>query len=178
MKYKSLQKRRWKLIHYFWLLRPNCQLEYCIKREKTECDICYASGQNLPWFNFIFLFLLPGNCKDCENEFLQMENIIWDQWHCLLRGKLQVPYWKLFGLLTQTSIFSASLRMWLNRGKAFFRHCSPRSISFNDTAIVRNFYPKKFHPWCKSKNLSKDLPRAWWGFAYDYTSDYRTVHNL
>ena len=33
--HKSLQKRRWKLIHYFKLLRPNCQLEYCVKREKT-----------------------------------------------------------------------------------------------------------------------------------------------
>ena len=62
VKYKSLQERKWKLIHYFWLLRPNCQLEYCIKREKTEYDICFASGQNLPWFNFIFP--LPGNCKD------------------------------------------------------------------------------------------------------------------
>ena len=149
------------------------------QKRKTEYDICYASGQNLPWFNFIFLFLLPGNCKDCENEFLQMENIIWDQWHCLLHGKLQVPYWKLFGLLTQTSIFSASLRMWLNRRKAFFRHCSPRSISFKDTTIVRNFYPKKFHLWySKSKKHSNDLPPAWWEFAYDYTSDHRQVHNL
>ena len=78
LKYKSLQKRRWKFIHYFWLLRPNCQIEYYIKREKTEYDICYASDQNLPWFNFIFL--LPGSCKDYENEFLQMENIIWVFW--------------------------------------------------------------------------------------------------
>ena len=41
---------------------------------------------------------------------------------------------------------------------AFYRHCSPRSISFiNDNTIVRNFYPTKFHPLCKSKKLSKDL---------------------
>ena len=62
--------------------------------------------------------------------------------------------------------------MWLNRRKAFFRHCSPRSISFKDTVIVRNFYPKKFHPWCKSKKLSKDLPPTWWGFnLHMITSD-------
>ena len=129
------------------------------------------NSQNSPWFKSIFL--LPGNCKDYENEFLQKENIIWDQWHCLLHGKLQVPYWKLFSLSTQTNIFSASLRMWLSRRKAFFRHCSPRSISFKDTSIVRNFYPKKFHPWCKSKKLSKDLPPTWWEFnLYMITSDY------
>ena len=133
MTYKSLQKRRWKLIHYFWLLRPNCQLEYCIKREKTEYDICYASGQNLPCFNFIFL--LAGNCKKYNLRSVAL---------CLLHGNLQVPYWKLFGLLTQTSIFSNSFQMWHNRRKAFFRDCCPRSTSFNDTAIVRNFYPKKF----------------------------------
>ena len=63
---------------------------------------------------------------------------------CLLHGNLQVPYWKLFGLLTQTSIFSTSFQMSHNRRKAFFRDCCPRSTSFNDTAIVRNFYPKKF----------------------------------
>ena len=28
---------------------------------------------------FKFIFLLPGNCNDYENEFLQKENIIWDQ---------------------------------------------------------------------------------------------------
>ena len=62
-----------------------------------------------------------------------------------------VPYWKLCGLSTQTSIFSTSFRMWLNGRKAFYRHCSPRSISFKDTAIVRNFYSKKFYPWCRNQ---------------------------
>ena len=37
-------------------------------REKNEYNICYTSGQNLPWFRFIFL--LPGNSKDYENECL------------------------------------------------------------------------------------------------------------
>ena len=59
-------------------------------------------------------------------------------------------------------IFSSSYRLWLIRRKAFFRHCIPHLVSINDTAIVRNFYAKKFHPWCKSKNLSKDLPPTWW----------------
>ena len=40
-------------------------------------------------------------------------------------------------------IFSTSYRLWLIRREAFKRHCIPRSISINDTAIVRNFYPKK-----------------------------------
>ena len=66
-------------------------------------------------------------------------------------------------------IFSTIYRLWLFRRKAFYRRCIPRSISIiNDTAIVRNLYPKKFHPWCKSKKLSKHLPRTWWEFAYDH----------
>ena len=59
-------------------------------------------------------------------------------------------------------IFSSSYQLWLIRRKAFFRHCIPHLISLNDTAIVRNFCAKKFHPWCKSKKLSKDLPPTWW----------------
>ena len=51
----------------------------------------------------------------------------------------------IFGLLTQTSVFSTSYRLSLNRRKAsVYRHCSSL-ISFNDTAIVRNFYAKKFY---------------------------------
>ena len=46
----------------------------------------------------------------------------------------------------------------LIEGKLSTDTVDPRSISFNDTAIVRNFYAKKFHPLCKSKKLSKDLP--------------------
>ena len=42
---------------------------------------------------------------------------------------------------------------------------SPNSISFNDNAIVSNyFYPKKFH----SLKLFKDLPPTWRKFAYDH----------
>ena len=50
-------------------------------------------------------------------------------------------------------IFSTSYRLWLIRRKAFYWDCIPRSISINDTTIVRNFYPKKLYPWCKSKKL-------------------------
>ena len=56
----------------------------------------------------------------------------------------------------------------LIEGKLSTETVVPRSISFNDTAIVRNFYAKKFHPWCKSKKLSKDLPPTWWKFEYDH----------
>ena len=46
----------------------------------------------------------------------------------------------------KNNIFSTGYRLWLIRREAFKRHCIPLSISINDTAIVRNFYPKKFHP--------------------------------
>ena len=42
----------------------------------------------------------------------------------------------------------------LMKVKLSIRPSSPSSISFNDNAIVRNFYPKKFH----SSKLFKDLP--------------------
>ena len=51
-------------------------------------------------------------------------------------------------------IFSINYRLWLIRRKAFYRHCIPRSLSINDTAGVRNLYPKKFHPWCKTKKVT------------------------
>ena len=34
-------------------------------QDKKKHNTCYASGQNLPWFKFIFL--LPGNGKVYEN---------------------------------------------------------------------------------------------------------------
>ena len=65
-------------------------------------------------------------------------------------------------------LISTSYWLWLIKRKAFYRHCIPRSISINDTVLIRNFYPKKFHPWYKSKKLSKDFPPTWWEFAYDH----------
>ena len=41
---------------------------------------------------------------------------------------------------------------------------SPISISFNDNAIVRNFYPKKFH----SSKLFKDWTPTGRELAYDH----------
>ena len=68
--YKSLQKRRLKLIHYFLLLRPNYQLEHCITKRKTnEYKICYVSGQNLPWFNKFINFLLQGMVRTMKMSF-------------------------------------------------------------------------------------------------------------
>ena len=50
-------------------------------------------------------------------------------------------------------------------GKLSMGSFSPNSISFNDNAIVSNyFYPKKFH----SLKLFKDLPPTWRKFAYDH----------
>ena len=102
-------------------------------------------SQNSPWFKFIFL--LPGNCKDYENEFLQKELK-----YNLRLVTLPTPRKASGSVLKTIWSFDSNkhilnqLGMWLNRRKAFFRHCIPRSISFKDTAIVRNFYPKKFHP--------------------------------
>ena len=70
-------------------------------------------------------------------------------------GSVQKTMW--FFNSNKQIIFSTSYRLWLIRRKAFYWYCIPRSISINDTTIVRNFYPPKFHPWCKSKkryNLS------------------------
>ena len=51
-----------------------------------------------------------------------------------------VPYTlKLCSRLTQTSIFSTNYRLQLSIGRF-----SPSAISFNDNAVVRNFYPEKF----------------------------------
>ena len=48
------------------------------------------------------------------------------------------------GLLTQSSgIFSTSYRLQLNERKVSIGLFSPSSKSFNENAIVRNFYPKK-----------------------------------
>ena len=78
-------------------------------REKNECNICYAMGQNLPWFKFIFL--LPRNGKDYQNEFFTKEKYnLRSVPLCLLRLKLDSNK----HILTQNWL-------WLNRGKAKYR---------------------------------------------------------
>ena len=52
----------------------------------------------------------------------------------------------------------------LMKVKLSIRPSSPSSISFNDTAIIRNVCPKKFH----SSRLFKDLLPSWREFAYDH----------
>ena len=77
---KKVQKRTWQLIQYFWLLRPNYQLEHWItRREKKWIQNLLCIGSNSLWFKLVFL--LPGNDKDHENEFLHNKNIIWHQYH-------------------------------------------------------------------------------------------------
>ena len=116
VKYKSLE-RRWKLITNLNLLRPNYQLEHCAspcKRKKKKKNIKFV----------MHLFYLGSN------EFLQKKSIRRSVPLCLTR-KLQVRYWKICGLLTQTCkhmISSTSYWWWLIRRKAFNRHCIPRSI--------------------------------------------------
>ena len=58
------------LSNYFQFFKksPNYQLEHCITKKK-KYNICHESGQNLPWFKFIFLLLMDG--KEYENVFLR-----------------------------------------------------------------------------------------------------------
>ena len=141
---------------------------FLIIKAKLPARVLHQKRKNWIWY-----LLCIGSKFTLVQFYFSFTRELWGLWKWVFtNGKYNLS------LLTQTSIFSASLRMWLNGGKVFFRHCSPRSISFNDTAILRKFYPKKFHPWCNSKKLSKDLPLTWWEFAYDYTSDHRRVHNL
>ena len=83
-----------------------------------------------------------------------------DQCHFAYTAKSLVPYLKLCGLLTQLSIFSTSYPLQINGRKAFHIDIGlfcPCSISFNDNAIVWNFYSKKFH----SSKLFKDWLPTW-----------------
>ena len=73
------------------------------QEKKNGIYFCYASGQNLPWFKLTFL--LPGNDKDYENEFLQ-KKIYGDQGHFAYSTESFRFYTEKYviGLLTQTSI--------------------------------------------------------------------------
>ena len=79
------------------------------QEKKNECNICYALGQNQPWFKFIFL--LPRNGKDYQNEFFAKEKYnLRSVPLCLLRRTLDSNK----HILTQNWL-------WLNRGKAKYR---------------------------------------------------------
>jgi len=135
--YKSLQKRRWKLIHYFLLLRPNYSLEHYITKRKKEYKICYASGQNLPWFKFY-----QGMVRTMKMSFYNRK-IYLDQ--CLFAYstesfRFRTENYRMWSFCSNKHIsFSTSYWFWLMRRKAFYRHCIPPSISINDTTIARNF---------------------------------------
>ena len=93
-----------------------------------------------------------------------------DQCHFPYTAESLVWYLKLCGLLTQSVIFSTSYHYCrLMEGKLSMGLFS--SISFNDNAIVRNFYPKKF----QSLKLFKDLLPTWRELI---TFDYRTALDL
>ena len=69
---------------------------------------------------------------------------------CLLHRKLLVLYCKLCGLLTQTSIFSTSYRLWLNRRKAFYKHCSSDFVTNScgeswDSSCEKSWAPVQNH---------------------------------
>ena len=96
------------------------------QEKKNECNICYALGQNQPWFKFIFL--LPRNGKDYQNEFFTKEKYNWDQCHFASSAES----------LTQTSIFLPRTDCGLIEGKLNTDNII-RSISFN---VITN--QKKF----------------------------------
>ena len=62
--------------------------------------------------------------------------------------------------ITQTSIFrtscSASTDCRSVQGKVSIGHCSPRSKSFSDTAMVINIYATKFH-FCREIRICRQL---------------------
>ena len=67
MKYKSLQKKTWKVLLCFQLLRQNTSYSLTVPRKKKLNIIIYVSGQkNLPCLKFYFLF--PGNGKDLKTS--------------------------------------------------------------------------------------------------------------
>ena len=78
---------------------------------------------------------------------------------------------------SKNNIFSTSYRLWLIRREAFKRHCIPRSISINDTAIVRNFYPKNPILDANQRSFLK-ICRQLDGNLCMITFDYRTVLDL
>ena len=78
---------------------------------------------------------------------------------------------------SKNNIFSTSYRLWLIRREAFKRHRVPRSISINDTAIVRNFYPKNPILDANQRSFLK-ICRQLDGNLCMITFDYRTVLDL
>ena len=87
-----------------------------------------------------------------------------DQCHWLHREKLGSVRKTMRSFdSNKRQLFSTSCLLQLNdERKAFHRTFSPSSISFNENAIVRNFYPKKF----QTRKLFKDSSPTWREFAY------------
>ena len=80
----------------------------------------------------------------------------------LCHGKLLVLYCKLCGLLTQTSIFSISYRLWLNRRKAFYKHCSSDFVTNScgeswDSSCEKSWVPVQNHWVPVQKTTSPNL---------------------
>ena len=94
----------------------------------------------------------------------------------LFHRKLQVPYWKLWDLLTQRACYHQPAT-----------DCGIREGKLSTDIVVLVRYPLMTPQSqeifilansildVRSKKLFKDLPPTWWEFAYMITFDYRTV---
>ena len=70
MKYKSLQKKTWKVLLCFQLLRQNTSYIVTVPRKKKiEYNYLFFRSKNLPCLKFYFLF--PGNGKDLKTSSIQ-----------------------------------------------------------------------------------------------------------
>ena len=83
MKYKSLQKKTWKLLLCFQLLKQNTSYRITVLRKKKLNIIIYASGQkNFPCLKFYFFF--PGNGKDLKTSLNQKKTTTKKDRTCIL----------------------------------------------------------------------------------------------
>ena len=83
MKYKSLQKKTWKLLLCFQLLKQNTSYRITVLRKKKLHIIIYASGQkNFPCLKFYFFF--PGNGKDLKTSLNQKKTTTKKDRTCIL----------------------------------------------------------------------------------------------
>ena len=146
-----------------------------VKRPRFKID--WASlilGRNLPFF-FLFVFVLPciwgkfprtsppgggrGGCGLILEEGRFNRRLFAYEFGGLISRIL----WYVFLWLKQAYSWPATDFRLMER-KLSLGLWSPSLISFNNNAIVWNFYPTKFH----SSKLFKDWPPIWREFAYDH----------
>ena len=78
-----------------------------------------------------------------SNKYLQIRRAT-----CVLMRRVEDPACRIRQIFKQAyNFFNQSPIGASVRRKAFYRYYIPCSMFINDTAIVRNFFPKRFYPW-------------------------------